>query len=80
MAQPPPDQPGRADGLEPTGPPAMPRWVKVSLIVVGTLLLVVVVLKLTGLTGQHGPGRHGADIQALTAATAATRVDAAAPA
>jgi hypothetical protein len=39
--------------------PGMPRWVKVSAIVVGVLILLVVVLALTGvLGGQHGPGRH----------------------
>jgi hypothetical protein len=39
-------------------PPAMPRWVKWSGIVVGVLVLLFVVLQLTGLGGQHGPGRH----------------------
>lgn len=39
-------------------PPAMPRWVKAGLIVAGVLLLVFVVLKLTGMGGQHGPGMH----------------------
>jgi hypothetical protein len=39
-------------------PPAMPRWVKVSgLIAVGLLVLLVVILVLTG---EHGPGQHGA--------------------
>ena len=32
----------------------MPRWFKVSALVVGLLILVVVVLLFTG----HGPGRH----------------------
>jgi len=36
----------------------MPRWVKVSAIVVGVVILLVVILKLTGLGGNHGPGRH----------------------
>lgn len=39
-------------------PPAMPRWVKVSLAVVGALILLAVIVKLTGLGGDHGPGRH----------------------
>jgi hypothetical protein len=34
----------------------MPRWVKVSGIVVVILAVLVVVL---ALTGQHGPGMHG---------------------
>jgi hypothetical protein len=43
-------------------PPRAPRWVKVSAIVVGVLILLVVIMKLTGLGGDHGPGRHtGAD-------------------
>jgi hypothetical protein len=39
-------------------PPRMPRWVMVSGIVVGVLVLLFIVLQLTGLGGQHGPGRH----------------------
>lgn len=43
----------------------MPRWVKVSLAVVAALLLLAVVVALTGLGGDHGPGRHqGAGIAA----------------
>jgi hypothetical protein len=38
-----------------TGPP---RWVKISAIAAGILILVVIaVMLLTG--GQHGPARHG---------------------
>ena len=36
----------------------VPRWVKVSLVVVGVLIALFLVLKLTGLGGEHGPGRH----------------------
>jgi hypothetical protein len=32
--------------------------VKVSAIIVGVLILLVVIVKLTGLGGDHGPGRH----------------------
>jgi hypothetical protein len=40
--------------------PRMPRWVKVSGIVVAVLVLVVVILAVTGLLpGQHGPGQFG---------------------
>ena len=39
-----------------SGPPPVPRWVKVSGIVVVVLALLVVVMLLLG----HGPGRHGA--------------------
>lgn len=37
---------------------SMPRWVKVSLIIVAVLVLGFIVLKLTGAGGKHGPGRH----------------------
>lgn len=41
-------------------PHTRPRWLKVSLIIVGVLVLLVVILALTGvLGGQHGPGQHG---------------------
>lgn len=42
--------------------PSRPRWVTVTLIVVGALVLVFVILKITGLGpggGGHGPGMHG---------------------
>jgi hypothetical protein len=39
-------------------PPTTPRWVKVSGIIVITLVLLVVIMKLTGIGGNHGPGRH----------------------
>ena len=54
------EQHGPGSGIERgretlTGPP---RWVKVSAIVAGVLILVVVaVMLLTG--GEHGPARHG---------------------
>lgn len=41
-----------------TQPPRMPHWVKVSLIIAGVVILLVVVLMLAGVGGQHGPGRH----------------------
>jgi hypothetical protein len=39
-------------------PPSTPRWVKVSGIIVLTLVLLFFILKLTGIGGNHGPGRH----------------------
>ena len=39
-------------------PPPMPRWVKLSAVVVGLLVLVFVILHLLGGAGGHGPGRH----------------------
>jgi hypothetical protein len=37
----------------------MPRWVKLSLIIVVGLVLLFVVLNLIGVApGEHGPGRH----------------------
>ena len=42
------------------GPDAgMPRWVKVSLIVGLALVVLFVLAQVTGLGGDHGPGRHG---------------------
>ena len=39
-------------------PPGMPRWVKITGLVVGVLILVIVLVTLTGLAGDHGPARH----------------------
>ncbi|KUM36452.1 hypothetical protein [Arthrobacter sp. EpRS71] len=51
-----------------TGPP---RWVKVSAIVAGILLLVAVaVMVLSG--GEHGPGRHGFGLGTQESTTSAT--------
>lgn len=36
-----------------------PRWVKVFGLVALALVLLFVVLQLTGVGGDHGPGRHG---------------------
>jgi hypothetical protein len=36
----------------------LPRWVKVSAIIGGVLVLLVVILLFTGIGGPHGPGRH----------------------
>ncbi|WP_332699456.1 hypothetical protein [Halalkalibacter lacteus] len=40
------------------GRPSTPRWVKVSGIIILTLVLLFFTLKLTGIGGNHGPGRH----------------------
>ncbi|UGY91285.1 hypothetical protein [Streptomyces gobiensis] len=54
-------------------------------IIVGVLILLVVIVKLTGLGGDHGPGRHtGADAQptsvtAIQAPLGGNLDDAAAP-
>ena len=42
-------------------PPAMPHWVKVLLAVLAVLVVLLVIGKITGLGGEHGPGRHQAD-------------------
>lgn len=39
--------------------PGMPRWVKVSAIVVAVAAILLVVLMLTGVLGEHGPGQFG---------------------
>ena len=53
-------QPGDAIGGtdDADTPPGLPRWVKVAAVVVGLLILVVLVLQLTGVAGEHGPGMH----------------------
>jgi hypothetical protein len=38
--------------------PGAPRWVKISCIVVGIIVLVIGIMIVTGLGGPHGPGRH----------------------
>jgi hypothetical protein len=50
------DAPRRTEDAD--TPPGMPRWVKVAAVVVGLLILVFLVLQLTGLAGDHGPGMH----------------------
>ena len=47
------------DTTETTSPGGMPRWVRVFLLVGLALVLLFVVGKLTGVGGDHGPGRHG---------------------
>jgi hypothetical protein len=39
-------------------PPGTPRWVIIIGVVVGALIVLFLVLKLTGIGGEHGPGRH----------------------
>ncbi len=48
-------------GMPPDGVPqtGMPRWVKLALIIGLVLVLLLVVGRLTGVGGEHGPGRHG---------------------
>ena len=38
--------------------PGIPRWVKVFGIIVIVLVLLVGIIMVTGIGGQHGPGRH----------------------
>jgi hypothetical protein len=53
------DDTGAGPGREAT--PGTPRWVKVFAILVLVLVLLFVILKVTGLGGEHGPGRHTGD-------------------
>lgn len=39
-------------------PPRTPRWVRVSGTIAIVLVLLIVILKITGFGGNHGPGRH----------------------
>ena len=38
--------------------PGVPRWVKVIGIVVAALVVLLIVAQVTGIAGDHGPGRH----------------------
>jgi hypothetical protein len=40
------------------GTPPTPRWVKVFGVIIIALVLLFVILKFTGVGGEHGPGRH----------------------
>jgi len=51
-----------------------PRWVKVLGIIGGALLLLVVVLQLTGIGGQHGPGRHLGHLPIISLTGSGTRL------
>ncbi len=39
-------------------PPGIPRWVKIFGLIILLLILGFVILKLAGVGGDHGPGRH----------------------
>ena len=49
-------------GADGAPPPGMPRWVKLSLILMVVLVLVVVIVML--IAGGHGPSRHAPGVQA----------------
>lgn len=59
------DRPGaehHPGGMDAPGPPesttGVPRWVKVLLVVAVVLAVLVAVMLLTGIGGEHGPSRH----------------------
>ena len=43
-----------------------PRWVKVVLVIGAGLVLLFFLANITGLAGDHGPGRHGGGDDAPT--------------
>ena len=43
-----------------------PRWVKVFGIIVLVMVLLVIVVLVTGLGGEHGPGRHTTSGDSIT--------------
>jgi hypothetical protein len=74
VEQPPYPDYGDDIGLGPDreSPPGMPRWVKVSgIVVVVLVLLVVIVMFVVG--GQHGPGRHALGVDTSGVEVAAER-------
>lgn len=44
---------------------SLPKWVKVSLIIVALVLLMIVISAAFGI--EHGPGQHGAPAQLVQA-------------
>jgi len=44
--------------VDPAPYPGMPRWVKISGIILGVMIVLAVILMATGIGGPHGPGRH----------------------
>ena len=54
-----PDERGAASAA------ATPRWVKIFAAVAATVLVLFAILALAGRGGEHGPGRHSADVAAV---------------
>ena len=80
MADVPPERVTKPEVPE-NGPPPLPRWVKVAVLVMAVLLLAVLAATLIG--GNHGPGRHSnsagdhidQQIQATTWSNAGAQID-----
>lgn len=45
-------------GSSASGPPSTPRWVKVFGIIFIVLVVLAGIILITGIGGEHGPGRH----------------------
>lgn len=54
--------------VDPARPPAMPRWVKVLLVVLAVVMIAALVKILIG--GGHGPGMHASADKAVVRAAA----------
>lgn len=58
-----PDRAGDATGSEVKPelpqPPGMPRWVKITLLAVGLLVLILIATAVFAGGGSHRPGMHG---------------------
>lgn len=73
-------QDNRADETSRKGPgggpdggqgPGVPRWLKVIGIVVAALIVLLILAQMTGIAGDHGPGRHIGGLAPIAAAPAA---------
>lgn len=53
-----PDNRGRAGAEIDNGSTGAPRWVKVFEIIALIVALLVAIMLLTGIGGEHGPSRH----------------------
>ncbi len=63
------DANGADAALEPGETEGMPGWVKVFVIIAMALALIFVAAKVTGIGGDHGPGRHGGGNTSPTSST-----------
>ncbi len=69
MPEQPPDAEPRT-ASDPGSPPGIPRWVKIAALAVGALILLFLILKIAGVGGEHGPGRHMSGSAPVSATTA----------
>lgn len=65
MADPPTNPDTAEDGRDPGSTTGTPRWVTVS-VAIAIVVVVLVILMLSGVLGEHGPGRHSGGLDSPT--------------